>query len=85
MINVIVLSVSSRFTHALFKDVCLNIKFFATFVYVYPYKSLQENMSDELLFLQMMRFGMLSRVLVLLKPQDWMVSMLAFIKSVGSW
>lgn len=48
VLNINELSASSRYIHVLVKDVRLNVDF-ATFVYVYSQKSLQENLWGELL------------------------------------
>lgn len=46
-LNLNVITASPRYIHALVKDVRANIECYATFVYVYPQKSLQDSLWEE--------------------------------------
>ncbi|XP_048426659.1 uncharacterized protein LOC103934529 [Pyrus x bretschneideri] len=50
-LNLNVIAASPRHIHALVKDVHTNIEYYATFVYVYPKKSVQDSLWEEFLFL----------------------------------
>lgn len=53
LINLNVISASSRYIHALVKDFLSNIEYLATFVHVYPQKYVQANMLEDLLALNL--------------------------------